>query len=416
MFVRMQLPAPLRELAFRRFWTAQTVSYLGDQVTVVALPLVAVLALGAGPGEMGLLAAAASAPSLLFSLHVGALVDRRGRRRATMIATDLARALLLASVPLAYWLGALTLAQLYAVAFLTGSLAVAFNLCANSLFAALVRREHYVDGTSLVRGSYSFSWVAGPSAGGLLVQALSGPAALVVDTVSFLGSALLLRSIKAPEPPGEPAAPGAIREGLAFVRRTPALLAGVVAGALLNFFYTIYFTLLLLFAVRELHLSPGTIGLALGAGALGALLGSVAAGRASLRLGLGPAFIAGSLLYPAALVLVPPASGGDRTLAVGLLIAAELASGFGLMVSDVCGSSIRQALTPDRLRSRVHGAYLTLNNGARPLGALAAGVLGGSLGLRPTLWLAIAGGVLSILVLLPSPLPRMRELPAVARP
>src|SRR5262245_55689900 len=153
MFSAMRLPAPLRELAFRRFWTAQTISYLGDQVTIVALPLVAVLALGAGPAQMGLLAAAGSLPGLLFSLHAGALVDRRGRRRATMMATDLARAALLASVPAAYWLGALTLAQLYAVAFATGALAIVFNVCATTLFAALVPREQFVAGTALVRGS-----------------------------------------------------------------------------------------------------------------------------------------------------------------------------------------------------------------------------------------------------------------------
>jgi MFS family permease len=404
---------PLGDLAFRRYWTAQTVSYLGDQVTIVALPLVAVLALDASAAQMGLLAAAGSLPNLLFSLHAGALVDRSGRRRSTMIATDVLRSALLASVPIAYWLGALTLAHLYVVAFLAGSLAVLFVVCANSLFTALVSRDQYVEGTSLMRGSYAFSWVAGPSAGGVLVQVLSGPAALVLDAVSFVGSALLLGSIAPDEPPGEPAGRSRVREGLRFVARTPALRAQFAAGTGLNFFYTIYFTLLLLFAARELHLGAGTIGLALGAGAIGALLGTAIATRTAKRIGLGRAMLVGAFLYPGALLLVPLAS-GPAWPALALLVVAEFGSGLGLALDDVCATSIRQALTPDRLRSRVQGAHMAITYGVRPLGALAAGALGTWLGLQETLWLAAAGGVASALLLLPSPLPRMRELPGEA--
>ena len=411
--IKQRTPVLLRELAFRRFWTAQTVSYLGDQVTMIALPLIAVLTLDATAAEMGLLTAAGALPNLLFALHAGAWIDRRGRRRTTMIATDVLRAVLLASVPVAYWLDALTLAQLYAVAFLAGSLAVVFAVCANSLFASLVPRERFVEGTSLVRGSYSFSWVAGPSAGGLLVQLLSGPAALVADAASFVASAFLLGSIAPSEPPGDAAARGHIREGLRFVARTPGLQAKFVSGAVVNFFHTIYFTLLFLFAARELGLSAGTIGLALGAGAVGALAGSAIAAPTSRRIGLGPAFLLGSFLFPAALLLVPLA-GGPAWLAFGLLVVAELGSGVGLMLDDICGGVIQQALTPDRLRSRVQGAYMALNFGVRPLGALAGGALGGWLGLRPTLWLAAAGGVAGAVLLLPSPLPRMRDLPAEA--
>jgi MFS family permease len=405
--------SPLRGVAFRRSWTAQTVSFLGDQVTIVALPLVAVLALDASAAQMGLLAAAGSLPNLLFSLHAGAFVDRRGRRRRTMIVTDVVRAAVLASVPVAYWLGALTLAHLYAVAFLAGSLGVLFTVCANSLFTALLPREQYVEGTSLMRGTYAFSWVAGPSAGGLLVQALSGPAALVLDAVSFLGSALLLGSIAPEEPPGEPAARSRIREGLRFVARTPALRAQFAAGAGLNFFYTIYFTLLFLFAARELHLAAGTIGLALGAGAVGALVGTMIATRTARRIGLGRTMLLGAILYPGALLLVPLAS-GPAWAAFALLVVAELGSGLGLALDDVCATSIRQALTPDRLRSRVQGAHMAIAYGVRPLGALAGGALGTWLGLQETLWLAAAGGVASALLLLPSPLPGMRELPAEA--
>ncbi|MFH8442208.1 MFS transporter [Streptomyces sp. NPDC018026] len=401
-------------MGFRRYWTAQTITYLGDQVTIVALPLIAVVTLDAGPGEVAFLSAAGSLPSLLFSLHAGAFVDRSGHRRRMMVLADLGRALLLVTVPVAYALDTLSLNQLYVVAFCTGVLAVFFNLCATGLFTSVVPRADYVAGMSLVRGSYSFSWTAGPSIGGVLVQVLSAPVVLVLDVLSFLGSASLVGAISAKEPPGEPAGRGRIKEGLRFVVRTPALLAKFVADASLNFFYSLYFALLILFATRELGLAPGLIGLVLGGGALGALIGSAAASGVIRRIGIGPAFFLGSLLYPGALVLAPLARGAPWFAAL-LLTAAEFASGFGLMVCDIAGSSIQQALTPDRLRARVQGAYLLFDNGARPLGALAGGALGTWLGLRPTLWVGVVGGVVCVLLLLLSaPIRTMRELPQEA--
>ncbi|MEV5705282.1 MFS transporter [Actinoallomurus sp. NPDC052274] len=405
------LPVLMRHPAFRRFWTAQTISYLGDQVTVVALPLVAVLTLGSSALETGLLTAAGTAPNLLFSLHAGAFADRYGRHRALMVCADLARAALLATVPLAFWFGALSLLHLYVVAFLAGTLAVLFNVSAAGLFAAVVPRDSYVQGNSLIRGSYSFSWVAGPSAAGVLIQVMSAPLALIVDTVSFIGSALLLRSIPPADPVDRMASGSGVRDGLAFVRRTPALLAKFAAETGLSFFHSVYFALVMVFATHALGLPAGLIGLALGVGSCGALLGSAVAGGTSRRIGLGRSYVLGALLYPAALALVPLTTTREWA-AVTLLALAQFGGGFGLMLCDIGGNAIQQALTPDRLRSRVHGAYLTFNAGARPLGALAGGVLGARVGLRPTLWLAVLGGVASVVPLLLSPLFRMRGLPA----
>jgi MFS family permease len=407
---RLGIPVLLRQIAFRRYWTAQTISYLGDQVTIIAFPLTAVLALHAGAFEVGVLTAVASLPTLLLALHAGAFVDRRGRRRRLMIMADVLRAVLLATVPIAYWLDALTLPQLYLIAFATGSLAVIFNVGTTSLFPALVPREQFVRANSLIRGSYSFSWVAGPSAGGLLVQLLSGPVAIVLDVLSFLGSALLLKSIRPAEPPPEPAGRRQVLDGLRFVLRTPALFLKSFVDSWLNFFYSIYFALFILYAADELRLSAGLIGLILGAGAVGALLGSALTSRAGSLVGVGPAFMLGCALYPGALILTPLAS-GPVWLVTGLLIVAEFGSGFGLMLCDITGMSIQQAVTPDRLRARVQGAYLLFNNGIRPLGAVAGGVLGTWLGLRPTLLLAGVAGVGCVLLLLPSPIRRMRELP-----
>ncbi|WP_214413207.1 MFS transporter [Sphaerisporangium fuscum] len=412
MSLLLKTPPLLRQRDFRRFWTAQTVSYLGDQVTVVALPLVAVLALHASAAELGYLTAAASLPNLLLGLHAGALADRGGSRRAMMVATDLARMVLLLSVPVAFTLGWLTSAQLYAVAFLTGALALLFNVSSASLFPALVPRDRFVQGNSLLRGSFSFSWVAGPSAAGLIVQVISAPVALVLDAVSFLASALLLGSIGREEPrQDESRHGGGVRAGLRYLLASPVLRARTLSGAVLNFSYTAYFTLLFLFAARELHLSPGMIGFAIGAGAVGALVGAVVAPRLSGRMGVGPALIAGAVAYPGALLLVPLAPGDAPWLAVAVIAAAEFVSGAGLMLDDIAGASIQQAVTPQGMLGRVSGAHMTLSSGARPLGALAAGALGTWMGLGPTIALAAVVGLLSAGFLLASPIPRMRDLP-----
>jgi MFS family permease len=201
-----RVPALLRDTPFRRYWGAQTISMFGDQISSIALPLAAVLALRATPAEMGYLSALIWLPSLLFALHAGAWVDRRGRRRVTMIAADLGRAALLGSIPVAYALGVLTLAQLFLVAFAAGTLSTFFTVSDGTLFVSLVGSDDYLAGNSLVYQSRALSFVGGPSLGGLLVQALSAPFALAADALSFLGSAFFLGRIRPPsQPPIRPA-------------------------------------------------------------------------------------------------------------------------------------------------------------------------------------------------------------------
>lgn len=409
--VRARTPDLLRDVNFRHYWLAQTVSFMGDQVTVIALPLVAVLALDASAAQVGYLAAAATLPNLLMSLHAGAFIDRRGRRRQTMVVTDVLRAVLLATVPLAYVLDVLTLGHLYVVALLTGALTVLFGVATHSLFPAVVSKDRYVEANSLTRSSYAFSWIGGPSLGGMLVSALSAPYALVVDALSFLWSGRLLGTVSPEEPPGvKDEADGGVREGLRFVRRSPALFAKLLSYATLNFFYAIYFTLVFLFAARELDMAAGLIGLVLAAGAIGALFGTAVTSGATRRFGVGPLMVAGTIVYPAALVLTPLAP-DQRAWALLFLVTAEFVSGFGLAVLDITGGSLQQALTPDRVRARAQGANMMVVNGSRPIGALAAGLLATLVGVRPALFIAVAGGVASVLFLLPSPIPRMRELP-----
>ena len=205
-----RVPPLLRETAFRRYWSAQSISLGGDQISSIALPLAAVLTLHASPAEMGYLSALIWLPSLLFALHAGAWVDRRGHRRTTMIAADLGRAALLASIPVCSALGVLTLAQLFAVAFAAGTLSIFFTVSDAGVFASLVPSDRYVAGNSLIYQSRALAAVAGPSVGGLLAEALTAPFALAADALSFLGSAFFLSRIRPAEPP-PPGTAGAAR-------------------------------------------------------------------------------------------------------------------------------------------------------------------------------------------------------------
>ena len=380
------VPALLRGRVFRWYWSASTISMLGDQVSGVALPLAAVLALHAGAAQMGYLTALEWLPSLLFGLHAGAWVDRRGHRRRTMIAADAGRAALFASIPVCYALHALTLAQMFAVTFGAGLLSVLFNVSDSTLFVSIVPPERYMDAQSLIYGSRA---------------------------LSFLGSAFLLGRIRPAEPPVDDSG-GSVLAGARFVARSALVRASLIAAATLNFFYVMFAALYLLYAVRVLHIRPGLVGVLIGAGAIGAVLGSLVTKHLAARIGAGWAYAAGCLLYAAPLVLWPLAHGA-MPLVLAMLFAAEFVSGFGLMVLDITIGVIFAAIIPDTLRSRVTGAFQAVNYGTRPLGALLGGVLGSALGLRPALWVATLGGVAGFALLLPTPLPRYR-LPVVDGP
>jgi MFS family permease len=404
------VPSLLRESGvFRRYWGAHTISLFGDQISLLAIPLVAVLTLDADAAQMGYLTAFALAPNLLFALHAGAWVDRRGRRRQAMIVADVGRAVALCTIPLAYVLDALTLEQLYGVAFVAGALTVLFGVSDASLFVAIVPREQFVEASSLLNGSRAFSFVAGPTVSGFLVQAVSAPGALLVDAFSFLGSGALLARIRPAEPPPDPEQGGAM-VGLRWVARSPVVRATLFATATINFFNFVFWALFVLYAVETLDVSPGTLGLVLGAGAVGGLIGSVVTTPVTRRIGVGPTLVVGCVLFTTPILLVPLAA-GPHAVVLACLFLAEFGSGLGVMLLDISAGAIFAALIPHRLRSRVSGAYTFVNYGVRVLGSLAGGLLGSAIGLRPALWIGTAGALLGVLFLLPSPVPRLKELP-----
>ena len=408
------VPRVLREnLVFRRVWFAQTISLFGDQISLIAIPLTAVLVLDANAKQMGYLVAAELVPNLFFALHAGAWVDRRGRRRQTMIVCDLVRAALLVTIPLAYAFDALTIQQLYVVAFLVGTMTVFFFVSYSSLFVALVEREDYVEANSVLAGSRAFSFVAGPSIGGILVQLLKAPYALLVDSISFLFSAGFLASIDPVEPEVEKAEKGHVVAGVRYILTSSVMRSSLLATATINLFNFVFHALFILYAVRSLDVRPATLGIVLGAGAIGGLIGSFVTSRLGRRIGIGPTYILGCIVFPVPLVLVPLA-GGPYWLILAMLFLAEFGAGLGVMILDISAASIFAALVPHRLRSRVSGAYMVVNNGVRPVGSLIGGFLGTAIGLQTTLWIGVVGAAAGFLWLLPSPIPKMRELPELA--
>jgi MFS family permease len=410
----------LRERDFRSFFVAHTVSQLGDRISELAFPLIAILVLDATAGQVAVLTALVWLPNL-GSLFVGAWIDRQPQKKRILVVADLARAALLVTVPLAFAFDRLTLEQLYAVAFLTGAGAALFNTTYPAFFVLLVRRSDYIDANSTFSASRSASYIAGPAVGGALVQALTAPVAILVDAVSFVASALFIgrvRRTRQPEPPpGEDAAPAKLlsdaRHGLSFTVRHVVLRAVLGCCTTANYFTFVAAALVVLFASRELDLPSGLIGLGLGVGAFGGLVGAFAAPVLSGRLGVGRTSAVGGIVFPASVAVVAVAD-GPLWARVGLLALSEFFAGFGVMLFDINLNSVLATVIPDHLRSRVAGAFSAVNYGVRPLGALTGGVLATWVGLRPTLWFAAVGGCLCVLWLWASPVLGARSLDDLA--
>ncbi|MFB9234000.1 MFS transporter [Plantactinospora siamensis] len=406
---RAWAPPLLRDPPFRRYWSGQTVSLLGDQITEIALPLLAVLVAHAGPAQMGYLTAAALLPNLLFSLVAGAWADRRADKRRIMILADLGRAAALLAVPTLYLTGRLALPVLYLIAFAVGTLSVAFEVCRSTLFASLVNRRDYLAANALLNGSRAFSFVAGTSAGGLLVQFLTAPVALLVDGLSYLYSAWAIARVRVTEPAPPTERGLAVGRGLSFLARSPVMRALVCGSTTLNLFNYMFHALFILYATRYLRIAPGVLGVALGVASIGSLLGATLARRLADRFGVGRTLVASYLLFPAPLILIPLAT-GPHALVLATLCAAEFLSGAGVMVLDIVGGSVQTSVVPDGLRARVSGAYRTLNYGIRPIGAVLGGALGAALGVRTGLWIATVGATAGTGWLLASPIPRLHRL------
>jgi len=403
--------SPWRAADFRTLFAASALSQLATNVSYVAVPLIAVTALDAGPGQVGALATLSTLAFLLIGLPAGAWVDRMRHRRVLILA-DLARAVLYASVPLAWWTDTLTLGQLYAVVLLNGAATVFFDVTSQSTLPRLVGREALVPANAAMVGLQAVGNVAGRGAGGVLVQFLTAPVAVLCTAVAYLASALQLTRIRRPQEPAgreRPATLGArIAEGLRHVFGNPELRALALTAALTNVGMQIVNTMLPVVFVRELDLPAVALGLFWAAGGLGLLLGARCARPLAGRLGYGRSLgLAGVALAPAAL-LVPLIDRGGWLWLAGAGWALAL---FKTGTDNVLGVSLRQRMTSDELLGRMNATFRFVLTGALALGAAVSGALGELAGVRATLW---AGGALLATAFLPvflSPVRARRELP-----
>ena len=398
---------------FRRLWFGQTVSEFGSQVTTLALPLAAVLVLHASTFQVGLLTTAGFAAFLLIGLPAGVWVDRV-RRKSVMIVADLVRTLVLASIPVAYGLGVLTLGQLYLVTFIQGVATVFFDVAYMSYVPGLVGREHVVEANAKLQATVSVAQVSGPSASGLLIGLLSAPVAFVADAASFVVSVLSLITIREHEPKPEQVGTRNLRremaEGLRFVVRQPILrmIAGCTSTS--NLFSSAIFAVSIVFLVRQVHLDASTIGLLTSVGAIGGIVGALSCGI--LRRWIGSAriiWVSITVCTPFGL-LIPLTTPGTGVLfyAVGLF-----AISFGNVVYNVHQASFRQLLCPPRLLGRMNATIRFIVWGTLPLGGLLGGALGTWLGDRNALWVGTIGMTLAAGWVLASPLLRMRDTESV---
>jgi MFS family permease len=396
-----------RHRDFLLLWSGETVSHVGTMVSHLALPLLAATALGAGPWEMGLLTAAERAAFLLVGLPAGVLMDRV-RRRRVMIAMDVARFALLATVPVAWWCRMLTFTQLIVVALLAGVATVFFDVGYQSVLPSVVGRAALVEGNAKLESSRAGAEAAGPALGGGLAQLVGAAAAALLDALSYLVSAWCLARMRTVEPRPQRVAGRSLRaemaEGLRYVLGHPLLRPIAACTGTANLFAAMLLAVSVLFLARELGLPAGLVGLVLAAGSVGGVLGAVTASRWIRRYGQGRVLVA-------ALVAAVPVGFLFPFGAVPFAVAWFGVSYSGV-VYNVAQVSFRQAVCPDRLLGRMNASIRFLVWGTFPLGGLLGGALGELLGLRATLLVVAVGFALAPMWLLFSPLRRLRDLPS----
>ncbi|WP_405401571.1 MFS transporter [Streptomyces sp. NBC_01104] len=409
-------PGLLRQPDFRRLVAATAVGQLGDRIIFLALPFVAVSALHADEFQVGLLTAAAAAGSLLVGLPAGAWVDRM-RKRSVMIGTDLARALILLTVPLGWWSGRLEVRWLYAVALAHGVLTVFFDVAYVSYLPHLVGRGSLMEGNAKLSATRSVTSVGGPALAGPLIGLVGAPVTLLAGSAGMAMSGLLAMTVRKreemPEPRGRPRLGREIEEGLKFVLKHPTLRSIVLADAVFNISLAAYQSMLLVFLDRQLGLRPFEVGLVLSGMGCGALLGALTATTLSKRAGQGRVIWLASLVTCPLTAVMPMARPGWSMYAAATGLAAL---SFGGVVRVVAQSSLQQALTPDRLMGRMSATTRFVAWGGIPLGGLLGGASGTAFGAAGTLWIGAAGMTSSVLPTFLSPLRTLRGSPVEAAP
>ena len=407
----MPLAGLWRDRDFLRLWGGQAVSQMGSRISAQALPWAAVLVLGASTFQMGLLSGAGAASILLFGLFAGAWTDRL-RRRPILILADLGRAAVLATVPLAAALHRLTMGHLYFTAAAAGILTVFFDVSYQAYVPMLVDRKNILDANGKLALTESVADVVGPGAAGLLVQWITAPMTILFDAASFLFSAFSIWRIEKREPPQSAPVQAhmgrEIAEGLRISWQHPILRALTARTAMAAFFAGFIMCLYYVFAIRELGLQPGLLGIIVSLGGVSNLAGALVSERLVRRFGLGRVLIGSSLACGGA-ALTPPLAHGPVIACASVLAAGQMFD-LGWPIYHINSLSLRQAVTPDRLLGRVNSAMHLLFWGVLPVGAMAAGAIAQVIGMRATMLAGAAGFLLSTLWLIASPIRHIRTL------
>jgi Na+/melibiose symporter-like transporter len=404
-----------RHRDFLLLWGGQTVSQAGSQVTVLALPLVAIVILHATTFQVGLLSAAVTSAYLLFALPAGVLADRVGKRRL-MLSCDAAGLLVIGSVPAAEAAGVLTLGQLYLVALASGVVSVFFLVSYSSYLPALIDRDQLADGNGKLATTQAAAQIAGPGLGAVLVGLLGSALAMTSDALSFAVSGACLLSIRSREPriaraggERQPRLRSQAGEGLTYIFREPILRRAVAWNGTANFFVIMVETLGPVFLIRSVHLRPAYVGVLLALGATGGVAAGLASKPLTRRIGSARLSWLSMTVFTLPGLLIPMARPG---WGVALFAVGWMSWTFGSTLCAIALTSYQQATCPARLRGRVSAASRWVNWGTLPLGGLTSGALGAVLGVHLTLWVAVIGGCSSGLWLYLSPLRRIRDLPA----
>lgn len=404
---------------FMKLWTGQSISEFGSQISQLAIPLLALLELHATTFEFAVLGVLGFLPFILFALPAGVWVDRL-RRRRILIVGDASRAVLLALIPILWAAGVLQIWQLMVIQFVIGIFTVFFDVAYQSYLPALIEREDLVDGNSKLQLTVSVAQVAGPSASGVLIGAVTAPYAIIFDAASFVISSVFMITMRhrenVPERPseGHPKMWPQVKEGLRWVAGHRWLRAIAASTGTSNFFGTVYFAVLLVYAVRTLHFSPLELGAMFAVGSCGAIAGALLANRLRLRIGVGPAIVWGSAAFCVPGLIYPAA---PHAIALPLFMVAQAVIQFGGMVYNITQVSLRQAITPDRLQGRMNAAMRWIVWGTIPLGALLGGAIGQWVGLTTALWVGAIGSLTGFLPVALSSVRSIREMPdAVEEP
>jgi MFS family permease len=376
---------------FMRLWGGETLSQVGSQISTIALPLTAITLLHAGPGTVGLLTTAQYAPVLLVSPFAGHWFDTH-RCRPALVAANLGRALLIGLVPLAYLLDVLTVPLLLLVAFATGALSAVFDIGYITYLPKLVKPGQLTAANARLESTYSIAGAGGPGLGGVLVQALGAPGAVLADAVSYLvagvlGLGIRHREDESPRPARSPWP--AVREGMSFLMRHEVLRPMLAQSAAFNLLGQVTFTLFLLYGVENLHLSSGVLGVVLSVSCLGGLLGAALAARTARSLGEGRAIVWSMAVGSFSLAAIPAAS-GPATVVVATLVAGLILHELGLGVFNVHSLTVRARLIPPELLGRATASWRLVSTGGLALNGVVAGALGELLGVRTALVVATA--------------------------